>query len=55
MFLVFKTCFSCCVSFLTYRFFFSFCNGQLLYEKLESCPNAVGVRIVFCLFELMNY
>ena len=54
MFLVFNTCFSCFL-FLTYKFFsFFFCNAQLLYEKLESCPNAVDVRMVFCLFELMN-
>ena len=53
MFSVFKTCFSCCFLILTYNFFF-FCNAQLLYEKLESCPNVVDVRMVFCLFELMN-
>ena len=52
MFLVFNTCFSCCFSFLNYIIFFG--NAQLLYEKLESCPNDVDVRMVFCLFELMN-
>ena len=55
MFLVFNACFSGCFSFLTYiNFFFFFCNAQLLYEKLESCPNVVDVRMVLCLFELMN-
>ena len=33
-------------------FFFVMLN--LLFEKLKSCPNVVDVRMVLCLFELMN-
>ena len=54
MFLVFNTCFSC-FFFISHLQNVYFNNAQLLYERLESCPNVVDVRIMFCLFELMNY
>ena len=54
MFSVFKTCISVVLHFSLTEFFIFFCNAQLLYEKLESCLNDVDVRMVLCLFKLMN-